>query len=244
MPTMLLAVDDSRTMRRVLELTLGGDYQVVTAASPSEALDHLQTARPSAMLIDVGLGSDSGYQLLGEVRARLPKLPVLLLSSKHAPFDAVRGAAATAHLDKPFETQALLDAVAALLKGAEVERHSAPTNPAFKAVAVGPSPLGSARDGEMAPVSAVQPAGASTFGGRGAPLGMPTSASKAVAASSAATGAAALQEKLGALGLSAAQVDGVLALSREVIEQVVWEVVPVLAETLIREEIRRLTAEE
>ena len=37
------------------------------------------------------------------------------------------------------------------------------------------------------------------------------------------------------------QVAGVLALSREVIEKVVWEVVPDLAETLIREEIRRLT---
>ena len=32
-----------------------------------------------------------------------------------------------------------------------------------------------------------------------------------------------------------------IALSRDVIEKVVWEVVPDLAETLIREEIRRLT---
>lgn len=49
--------------------------------------------------------------------------------------------------------------------------------------------------------------------------------------------------KLSALGLSREQVDAVLALSREVVEQVVWEVVPELAEQLIREEIRRLTAE-
>ncbi|MBM4361624.1 MAG: response regulator, partial [Deltaproteobacteria bacterium] len=49
--------------------------------------------------------------------------------------------------------------------------------------------------------------------------------------------------KLEALGLTPAQVDAVLALSREVVERVVWEVVPVLAETLIKEEIRRLTAE-
>ena len=49
--------------------------------------------------------------------------------------------------------------------------------------------------------------------------------------------------KLGGLGLCAAQIDAVLALSREVVEQVVWEVVPTLAETLIKEEIRRLTQE-
>jgi hypothetical protein len=49
--------------------------------------------------------------------------------------------------------------------------------------------------------------------------------------------------KLAELGLSTAQVEGVLALSREVIERVVWEVVPDLAEVIIREEIRRLTSE-
>jgi hypothetical protein len=46
--------------------------------------------------------------------------------------------------------------------------------------------------------------------------------------------------KLGGLGLSAAQVEAVLALSREVVEQVVWEVVPTLAETIIKEELKRL----
>jgi hypothetical protein len=50
-----------------------------------------------------------------------------------------------------------------------------------------------------------------------------------------------MAERLDGLGLTADQVQGVLALSREVIERVVWEVVPDLAETLIREEIRRLT---
>jgi CheY-like chemotaxis protein len=49
--------------------------------------------------------------------------------------------------------------------------------------------------------------------------------------------------KLQNLGLTREQIEGVLALSREVIEQVVWEVVPDLAEQLIREEIKRLTAD-
>ena len=49
--------------------------------------------------------------------------------------------------------------------------------------------------------------------------------------------------KLQGLGLTKEQVEGVLAISREVIEQVVWEVVPDLAEQLIREEIKRLTAD-
>ena len=52
-----------------------------------------------------------------------------------------------------------------------------------------------------------------------------------------------LAGKLQGLGLSADQVQGVLSLSRDVIEQVVWEVVPTLAEALIKEEIARLTKE-
>jgi hypothetical protein len=52
-----------------------------------------------------------------------------------------------------------------------------------------------------------------------------------------------LAGKLGELGLSPQQADAVMALSREVVEKVVWEVVPQLAEMLIKEEIARLTKE-
>jgi hypothetical protein len=47
--------------------------------------------------------------------------------------------------------------------------------------------------------------------------------------------------KLAEIGLTPAQVEAVLALSRDVVERAVWEVVPVLAETIIKEEIARLT---
>jgi len=50
-----------------------------------------------------------------------------------------------------------------------------------------------------------------------------------------------LSGKLSELGLTAGQVEAVLALSREVVERVVWEVVPQLAEAIIKEEILRIT---
>jgi hypothetical protein len=50
-----------------------------------------------------------------------------------------------------------------------------------------------------------------------------------------------LASKVGEMGLTPAQADAVLALTREVVERVVWEVVPQLAESLIKEEIARLT---
>ncbi|HEX7602761.1 MAG TPA: response regulator, partial [Polyangiaceae bacterium] len=79
----------------------------------------------------------------------------------------------------------------------------------------------------------------------GVPLQQRTAASHQPAAASAAAVAAhangGMASKLEGLGLTAAQAEAVMALSREVVERVVWEVVPVLAETIIKEEIARLT---
>ncbi|MCC6644876.1 MAG: response regulator [Polyangiaceae bacterium] len=95
----------------------------------------------------------------------------------------------------------------------------APTPPKPAAAPAAPKPAAPA-----APVAAAPP---------------PAAAPSPVAA--AVNGA--MTPALSNLGLTPAQADAVLALSREVVERVVWEVVPVLAETLIKEEISRLTKE-
>jgi endonuclease III len=69
----------------------------------------------------------------------------------------------------------------------------------------------------------------------------PTPVVTIAAVSAAANGH--LAGKLGELGLTPQQAEAVLALSREVVERVVWEVVPQLAEAIIKEEIARLTKE-
>ena len=68
----------------------------------------------------------------------------------------------------------------------------------------------------------------------------PAPAAPPLAAATAAA-SAAVAPKLEGLGLTAEQAAAVVSLTREVVERVVWEVVPDLAETIIREEIRRLT---
>jgi CheY-like chemotaxis protein len=60
--------------------------------------------------------------------------------------------------------------------------------------------------------------------------------------SAAAAATSEMAGKLSGMGLSPEQVQGILALSREVIERVVWEVVPDMAERMIRDEIKRLTS--
>jgi hypothetical protein len=69
---------------------------------------------------------------------------------------------------------------------------------------------------------------------------VPAAAAQAAAAQAAAANGQ-LGTKLNELGLTAQQVDAVLSLSRDLVERVVWEVVPQLAEAIIKEEIARLT---
>ena len=64
----------------------------------------------------------------------------------------------------------------------------------------------------------------------------------AAVADAVAQATAPLAAQLAKMGLTEAQIEGVLALSRDVVERVAWEVVPVLAETIIKEELKRLTA--
>src|SRR5437868_13161046 len=71
--TTLLAIDDSVTMRKVLELTFAGeDYRLVTAESGDAALAKLRAERPSVVLCDVTLDGPGGYALCAKIKADHP----------------------------------------------------------------------------------------------------------------------------------------------------------------------------
>lgn len=285
----LLAVDDSVTMRKVLEITFSGeDFQVITADSAQSALGRLGD-NPGVFVIDTVLGGDDGYALAKEVRSRNPGAPIIMLSSRYAPYDQNRGrdAGADDWADKPFDTQQLIDKVrkAVLAKeagGAQAAPaaaapaaaapHRAPPAPAAgapRASSGGSGGLGRGTQPSLGGAAQGARSGTLVFGeSAGAPAAHPNApaampprpapiiAAPAPAAASplatthgpggGAIGAAVngqLAGKLGELGLSPAQADAVLTLSREVVERVVWEVVPQLAETMIKEEIQRLMKE-
>jgi CheY-like chemotaxis protein len=279
--TTLLAVDDSKTMRKVIEITFSNeDYRLVLCGSAAEALSKL-SEKPAVALVDAGLEGTSGYELCRQLKAAQPGLGVLILSSKQVPYDRALGGQVGADdfADKPFDTQQLLDKVSALSKKAPAAGAPAPapapppaaplrsttlqygSSPVGGSMPAAPTPMAAvAAPPAAAPVRQTAPglAAAPAFASR-APtmLGaavppevraaptpptapMSPAVSKALANASPTNGADFAQ-KLGSLGLTPQQVEGVLSLSREVVERVVWEVVPTLAETLIREEIQRLT---
>ena len=301
MPKTLLAVDDSATLRKVLEITFSGEDFKVLLAENGQAAAKIGES-PSAIVVDTVLGNEDGYEVARELRRKNPRAAIVLLASRYNPYDQNRGrdAGADDFADKPFDTQQLIDKV----KKAIVARESAPQTAAAApspaaAPAPGPAPgpapaaapvpraapvvapgLSKATQpslgGEVrknatlifgdqvpnapgaapapptpspapAPVAA-RPAAPAPAPPAPAPVQRAEAPAPAPAAPAPAAHAAVsaavnghLAPKLEGLGLSPAQADAILALSREIVEKVVWEVVPQLAETIIKEEIARLT---
>ena len=286
----LLAVDDSVTMRKVLEITFSGeDFRVITAENAQSALGKLGE-NPAVFVVDTVLGGEDGYALARELRKRSPGAPIIMLASRYAPYDQARGrdAGADDWADKPFDTQQLIDKVrkVILAKEAGGAQAAPPTAPppqgapyrappaqappaptmasqnmggsgglGRSAQPAGGSPVQSVRTSTLvfgepsaagptpAPPQAAPPPRPAAHAPPVSPAAASPLATTHGSSGGAAIGAAVnghLAGKLGELGLSPQQADAVLALSREVVERVVWEVVPQLAETMIKEEIQRL----
>jgi CheY-like chemotaxis protein len=347
-PKTLLAVDDSATMRKVLEITFAGeDLRVVAADTPASALAKMNE-EPVAAVIDTSLEGGDGYALAKEIRARDPRVAIVIMASRYSPYDAGRGrdAGVDDFIDKPFDTQAFIDKVKKAVVAREAIKIPAAVAPVVPAAAPAvnpvvppfaatprpaitgatgtrpvfptqrthtlsfegsPIPPGASPQVQVPTVSRTAPSGIPVFQQGPPPMPAPAAApapvpahapapvhahapapapahapapAPAIAAASpparpappviATVPAAApaahqaptapprpldttpmiasanghLAGKLGDLGLSPVQVEAVLALSREVVERVVWEVVPQLAETIIKEELARLTKED
>lgn len=263
MPLNILVADDSATMRRIMELTFAGeDARVVAVPGGEAAVAKAQEIRPDVVFADASMGGMDGYAVASAIKstAGLEQTAVIVMASQKHPYDEGKGQGAGVddHILKPFDTQHVIDRVNQVLS----KPRAAVSAPMRTAPGAAPPPPPAPPAAPPAPSSMPQmsrpPGGGARPTAKGGtmvfepkltpaqpqpavPAGRPAPvAAPAIAAATSSGGD--LAQKLGGMGLSPAQVEGVLALSREVVEQVVWEVVPELAEALIKEEIRRLTA--
>ena len=77
----LLLVDDDPLIRRSLgEVLRREGYEVFEAATGAEGLSMLGTAGPDLVITDFNMPEVDGMQLLREIRARSPDLPVILIT--------------------------------------------------------------------------------------------------------------------------------------------------------------------
>ena len=109
----ILVVDDETDIRELVAGVLEDEgYETRGAADSDAALEAVATRRPSLVLLDVWLQGSrlDGLELLDELKARDPSLPVLVISG-HGNIDTAVAAirrGAVDFIEKPFEAERLL----------------------------------------------------------------------------------------------------------------------------------------
>jgi twitching motility two-component system response regulator PilG len=108
----ILVVDDSPTIQKVVSVTLEAHgHEVVTASDGMEALSKLRTLKPDLVLLDITMPHMDGYQLCRIMRSNdiTRNVPIVMLSGKDGLFDKMRGrmAGAASYITKPFAPSTL-----------------------------------------------------------------------------------------------------------------------------------------
>ena len=136
----LLLADDSITIQKVIQITFAHeDYELTVTDNGDSALEKAREIRPDLVMADVYMPGKNGYELTSAIKQdpALQQVPVLLLAGSFEPFDEdkARSCKADAWIEKPFESQTLIDKVAVLLSAAQ-EAPESPVPVAEPVVAV------------------------------------------------------------------------------------------------------------
>ena len=119
MPARLLVVDDEPTILELLSgsLRLAG-FEVMTAASGTEAVRAAASGRPDLVLLDVMMPDGDGFEALSRIRSGGGEVPVIFLTARDEVPDRVAGFAVGAddYVTKPFSLDELLGRIRAVLK--------------------------------------------------------------------------------------------------------------------------------
>ena len=112
----VLTVDDSRTIRDMLRMTLSAaGYAVIQAEDGQQGLDMLAHSKPDVIITDINMPRLDGYGLIAGVRSngKMRAVPILVLSTESdiEKKQRARAAGATGWIVKPFDPAKLVDAV-------------------------------------------------------------------------------------------------------------------------------------
>jgi DNA-binding NtrC family response regulator len=114
----ILVIDDEHVIRELMrEILERAGHETVGAETPIRALDLLEDETVELVLSDIVMPGLSGLELLAEVRARRPNMPVILVTgagTQENLREAVRRGAAGLVI-KPFSHTELHEAVTAAL---------------------------------------------------------------------------------------------------------------------------------
>ena len=114
----MLVVDDDPDVRGILGMLLDRDgYEVVTAIDGAAALEHVTDERIALVVLDLQMPRLDGDQFRRVYQERGGHAPILLVTAAEvSPADLERFGV-SAYVPKPFDIDALLEKVHALIAG-------------------------------------------------------------------------------------------------------------------------------
>jgi len=116
----ILSVDDSASVRQMVQLTLqGAGYQVIQASDGAEGLAKAQSTAVDMIVTDLNMPNMNGLSLIQELR-KLPSyrgVPIVFLTTESDPEakKKAKDAGATGWITKPFQKDQLLAVVKKVL---------------------------------------------------------------------------------------------------------------------------------
>ena len=112
----VLVVDDDPDVRGILGMLLARDgYEVVTAVDGAAALEHVTDERISLIVLDLQMPRLDGDQFRRVYQERGGHAPILLVTAAEVGPDDLERLGVSAYVPKPFDIEALLEKVHALI---------------------------------------------------------------------------------------------------------------------------------
>ena len=118
MAEILLIDDDEFMLSTVHAILLSAGFEVLSTADGPQGIEMYSMRKPAAVVLDLGLPSMDGLQVLKRIRQIDPDARVIVVTgyASDAAAEAARSMGAMAFLAKPFDRAALVEKLKEMLK--------------------------------------------------------------------------------------------------------------------------------
>lgn len=121
----ILAIDDEKSIRFIIENTFNKDFEIVTMSNGMDALFYLQSGNmPDVIICDVEMPVLNGFEFIRRIRESgfFEEIPLIMLSGKEESADKIKcfEMGADDYVLKPFNPRELLVRIKRRLASKEI----------------------------------------------------------------------------------------------------------------------------